>query len=214
LTTTRVSHLSDARQVATSLNIARRKTDPLDLSSDQLTLLVDRQISVTGNIDAAGTVRATTGITPTTGQGVEVYHNGLTEASGIGTILCYDRAGAVYQELDINALTIKLQVSGTTIATIDSASVNLASGKVYKINSTQVVGPRSTGWTADTGTAEKGAHATYTAGSTLTFTDPPTAAEMSALATRIADIETAVQNFSRGQKAIKDAITTHGLIGT
>lgn len=115
----------------------------------------------------------------------------------------------------INGSTNKtdpLSLSGTVITA--QTSWNLATGFVYKINSVQVLGPRSTGWTADTGTAEKGAHATYTKGANLTFTDPPTAAEMTALATRLAAVETAVQNASRGQKAIKDAATTHGIIGT
>jgi hypothetical protein len=115
----------------------------------------------------------------------------------------------------INGATNKtdpLSLSGTVITT--QTDWNLATGFVYKINSVQVLGPRSTGWTADTGTAEKTAHATYTKGSNLTFTDPPTAGEMSSLATRISNIETALQNFSRGQKAIKDALTTHGIIGT
>lgn len=134
----RVSHLSDPRQTTAAINQATRKTDPLELSVDQLTLTVDRALSVTGNFDLTG---------------------------------------------------------------------------VYKVATVQVVGARSTGWTADTGTAEKGAHATYTAGATLTFTDPPTAAEMSALATRLAAVETALQGVTRGQMAIKAAITTHGLIG-
>lgn len=85
---------------------------------------------------------------------------------------------------------------------------------VYEVDSVQVVGNRSTGWAADTGTAEKTAHATYTKGANLTFTDPPTAAEMSALVTRLANIETALQNASRGKKAVKDALIAHGLIGT
>jgi hypothetical protein len=207
-TTYRVSHLSDPRQVATSLNIARRKTDALDLSSDQLTLLVDR------STDTAATIRATaTGTVPTTGQGVEIYHNGLTSSSGIGSLICYDRANAAWQALNIGGSSIALQVAGVTTASVDATSINLASGMVLKNNGTQVVGPRSTGWTADTGTAEKGAHATYTAGATLTFTDPPTAAEMSALATRLAAVETALQGVTRGQKAIKDGLATHGLVG-
>jgi hypothetical protein len=115
--------------------------------------------------------------------------------------------------LTFSGSSIALQVAGVTTASVDAASINLASGMVLKNNGTQVVGPRSTGWTADTGTAEKGAHATYTAGSTLTFTDPPTAAEMSALATRLAAVETALQGVTRGQKAIKDGLTTHGLVG-
>jgi hypothetical protein len=139
-TTYRVSHLSDPRQVATSLNIARRKTDALDLSSDQATLLVDRPMSITG--------------------------------------------GA--------ALTANL------------TAVNVDLTGVYKVATIQVVGARSTGWTADTGTAEKGAKATYTA---PTISNPPTQTE-------VQNIANAVQGATRELKALKDALLTHGLIGT
>lgn len=135
----RVSHLSDARQSASAINHTLKKTDPLSLSADQLSLEVDRDGSVTGNWNISG---------------------------------------------------------------------------VYKVATVQVVGARITGWTADTGTAEKTAHATYAAGVTLTFTDPPTAAEMTALATRLAAVELALQGATRGQKAVKDGLITHGLIGT
>jgi hypothetical protein len=139
LTTGRVSHLSDPRQIAQSLNIARQKTDPLDLSADQLTMTVDRNGDVTGNWNLSG---------------------------------------------------------------------------AYKIASVQVVGPRITGWTADTGTAEPTAHATYTAGTTLTYSSSYVQAEQTAMATRMAAVEAALQSVTRGQKAIKDALLTHGLIGT
>jgi hypothetical protein len=124
-----------------------------------------------------------------------------------GMVLSADLA-AVNATLTGNLVAVGGTFSG------DIAAVNANLSGVYKVASVQVVGPRSTGWTADTGTAEKGAHTTYTAGSTLTFTDPPTAAEMSALATRLAAVEAALQGVTRGQKAIKDGLTTHGLIGT
>lgn len=130
----RVSHLSDSRQIAGAINGALRRTDGIDLSSDQQTILLDRDIS-------------------------------------------------------------------------------LATGEFYKVNLVQVVGPRETGWTADTGAASKAAAATYAAGATLTFTDPPSAAEMSALATRLAAIEAALQAATEGKKAVKDALILHGLIG-
>ena len=160
-TTYRVSHLSDPRQVATSLNIARRKTDALDLTADQTTVTVDRPMSVTG-----------------------------------GMVLSED-LGAVNATLTGDLVAVNANISG-----------------VYEIASVQVVGPRQTGWTADTGTAEKTSHATYTAGSTLSFTDPPTASEMSALATRLHNVELALQSVTRGQMAVKSALLTHGLIGT
>lgn len=138
-TTYRVGPKPRPRQVATSLNIARRKTDALDLSSDQSTLTIDRNAALTGNFDVTG---------------------------------------------------------------------------FYTVAATQVVGPRQTGWIADTGTAETTAHATYTKGANLTFSDPPTAAEMAALVTRLAAVELALQGVTRGQKAVKDAAILHGLVGT
>lgn len=116
-------------------------------------------------------------------------------------------------ELSSDLDTVTFSQAGTQVAATATTGLDLSTGKALSVNGTQVVAARDTGWTADTGTSEKTAHATYTKGSTLTFTDPPTAAEMSALATRIGQIEQAVQDFSRGQKAIKAAITGHGLIG-
>lgn len=107
-----------------------------------------------------------------------------------------------------------VSITGGAALTGDLTAVNSNITGVYEIASVQVVGPRNTGWTADTGTAEKTAHATYVAGSALTFTDPPTAAEMSALATRLHNVELALQSVTRGQMAIKSALITHGLIGT
>jgi hypothetical protein len=176
-TTYRVSHLSDQRQIATSLNIARRKTDPLDLSSDQTTLLVDRPMTVTGDVG-----------------GVNGTYSG--DLAAVNTTLTGNLVA----------------VAGTFSA--DIAAVNANISGVYEVASVQVVGPRQTGWTADTGTAEKTAHATYTAGSTLTFSDPPTATEMSALATRLHSVEVALQGATRGQMAVKTALMTHGLLGT
>lgn len=61
------------------------------------------------------------------------------------------------------------------------------SGGVHKINGVPVVGVRSTGWTAMTGSADKAT--TYAVGSVTT----------AQLAGRV--------------KALQDALTTHGLIG-
>lgn len=82
-------------------------------------------------------------------------------------------------------------------------TVNLAPGKVYEIDGTQVVGPRDTGWSADTGTADKSAHATYTS---PTISNPPTQAEVQA-------ISDALQAATQQIKALKDALILHGLLG-
>jgi hypothetical protein len=51
----------------------------------------------------------------------------------------------------------------TSAGIIFEDNLSLNSGFVYKIAETQVVGPRETGWTAGTGTADKGAFDTTTA---------------------------------------------------
>lgn len=71
----------------------------------------------------------------------------------------------------------------------------------------QVVGARNTGWTAMTGTASKGALATYTA-PTISATYTPS---------EVQGIADALQALSRRMKALDDALqaaTGHGLIGT
>lgn len=98
-------------------------------------------------------------------------------------------------------------------ATVTSTGLNLITGKTLTVNGTQVLAARRTGWTADSGTAKRTANTTYAAGATLTFTDPPTAAEMTALATRLAAVEAALQNASQTIKALKDDSITHGFIG-
>lgn len=50
----RVSYLSDPREIAQWLNVVLKKTGPLALSADQLTLTVDRALSVTGNFGVSG----------------------------------------------------------------------------------------------------------------------------------------------------------------
>lgn len=110
--------------------------------------------------------------------------------------------------------TVTLLYSGTQIAATSATGIDLSTGKVLKVGTNQVVGARTTGWHADTGTDNRTANATYTAGATLTFTNPPTAAEMTALATRLAAVEAALQSATQTQKSLKADLTTHGLIGT
>jgi hypothetical protein len=48
------------------------------------------------------------------------------------------------------------------IVEVEAAGLNLSSGKVLKVNGTQVLGARRTGWTAATGTASRATYATTT----------------------------------------------------
>ncbi len=92
------------------------------------------------------------------------------------------------------ARALELQTDGTTRVTIAAdgskatftGDVDLASAKVYRINNTQVVGGRVTGWVAPTGTATRSTFAT----STVT-----------------------TEQLAERLKALIDDLTTHGLIG-
>lgn len=73
---------------------------------------------------------------------------------------------------------------------------------VVKIGGNQVVGPRETGWTAGTGTANKGAFATY-AGQDVSATY---------VEAEVQNIDNATKANSERIKALEDAARMHGLI--
>lgn len=73
---------------------------------------------------------------------------------------------------------------------------------VYQIAGTQVVGPQEIGWTAATGTPNKGAYATY-AGQTTSANYVQAEAQAT---------DDATKANSQRIKAIEDALRTHGLI--
>ncbi|RUX33042.1 hypothetical protein EOA23_08465 [Mesorhizobium sp. M2A.F.Ca.ET.042.01.1.1] len=72
----------------------------------------------------------------------------------------------------------------------------------FTVAGTQVVGPRATGWTAGTGTANKGAFAAY-AGATMSAAYSQTEAQAT---------NNAARDASQRIKAVEDALRTHGLI--
>lgn len=129
-----------------------------------------------GSIRAQGSSLAVGG-----GVGAEIDYTG-----GRGRLFCYDRSGSAWAGLDVIGLTIQLQANGVLQATIDTSGINLASTKVLRVNATQVVTARQTGWTAATGTPTRTTFAT----STVTTAQ---------LAERV--------------KALIDDLITHGLIG-
>lgn len=83
----------------------------------------------------------------------------------------------------------------------NTGNVNNITG-VYQIAGTQVVGPQETGWTAATGTPNKGAYATY---------DGQTASANYVQA-EAQSTDDATKANSQRIKAIEDALRTHGLI--
>ena len=107
-----------------------------------------------------------------------------------GSIEIVANGGTAYLDLKTDATTdyaVRISYDGTNGATWSGSSLNIGSGLVLKVNGTQVVTSRRTGWGAPTGTATRSAFAT----STVTTAQ---------LAERV--------------KALIDDLTTHGLIGS
>jgi hypothetical protein len=102
-------------------------------------------------------------------------------------------AGNSYIDYNSASSIIRIVSGGTASLQVKSDLVtfavdaNAASGKVYKVANTQVVGPRDTGWSAMTGSTNKA-----TVYDTSTVTLPQLAGRM---------------------MAIQAALTTHGLLG-
>lgn len=108
-------------------------------------------------------------------------HRIYLDASGVDT-----GDSAAYRRYPTTAGSVYIDYSSSRI-NLAGADVNLSSGSVLKVNGTQVVGARDTGWTAMTGTPDE---STSYAVSTVTLPQ---------LAARVA--------------ALQAALTTHGLIG-
>lgn len=96
----------------------------------------------------------------------------------------------------VGANTITFSLASTAATSIFNAAT------AFHVAGTKVVGPRETGWTAGTGTANKGAFATY-AGQIISALYVQ--AEVQAT-------DDAVKAVSQRVKAIEDALRTHGLI--
>jgi hypothetical protein len=140
----------------------------------------------------------------------------ITQAAGAHNIR-YERRGGVDYFGHGTAYELQFGAPAAPDAVISDAGVWIAAGNAYYVGGDYVVNARKTGWSVDTGTSKRTANATYAAGATLTFTDPPTAAEMGALATRLAAVEASLQDDTRTMKALKDDLHNtagHGLIGT
>ncbi|EBN9033621.1 phage tail protein [Salmonella enterica] len=117
-------------------------------------------------------------------------------------------------ENDVNGLKIKVEdidgkvseiivdyvsLSRTGTQTLTS-SLNVSGS--YSVNGVKVTGPRQTGWTAATGTANKGA---FNADLTFAVSDTYTQSEIQAIASAL------IAERQR-TKALEDALRAHGLI--
>jgi hypothetical protein len=118
----------------------------------------------------------------TGGQGIAFYPKTQAVRAGI-----YNGVDADLVLSSSNTGLIKFNVNSTTNwGSVSGSGMNLASGLVYTINATQVVGARKTGWGAPTGTATR----------TTFATDTVTLIEL-----------------ARRMKGLIDDLTSHGLIG-
>lgn len=134
----------------------------------------------------------TTG-TPGTGIGVGFRFNvetsaGNNEIAGEWRYVSTDVTGGSEDFKWVLGVQVAGNPTPTDQVEIDSSGINLLSGKNLRVNGTQVVQGRATGWVAMTGTANTG-----TVYDTATVT-------LAQLAGRV--------------MAIQAALTTHGLIGT
>lgn len=110
-----------------------------------------------------------------------------------------------FKALSATDFDVRVVSVGTVLAVQSSANsiLDLASGTgALRIGGTKVVGPRDTGWTASTGTANKGAYATYSTGT----------ASAAYVQAELQTVMDALQAASRRLKAVEDAARTHGLI--
>ena len=97
-----------------------------------------------------------------------------------------------------NQITVSSSTGNPTFSLPSTISIATS----YQVAGTKVVGARETGWTAATGTPNKGAYATY-AGQTVSVGYVQAEAQQT---------DDKVKADSQRIKAIEDALRTHGLI--
>lgn len=155
---------------------------------------------------SGATFRAYTGVQ--TGDYIEldpdVTPAGVSRGPGV---TCWNAATGA-KPFPINAASVDWYdgATGNLGGKLDPTGWNIVTGLVYKINGTQVVGPRKTGWSVDTGTAKRTANATYSGTAEAVYTQATIQALMDA-----------VRDATQTIKALKDDLHNtagHGLIGT
>lgn len=132
-------------------------------------------------------------------EGAEIA---LVQTDASGNLLIAVQSGNDFRVYVAGTLTALFSGSAASFTVPIDTTGNVDIGGVYKVDGTQVVSNRETGWTAGTGTANKGAFATY-AGQDVSATY----VEAEAQAT-----DDATKANSQRIKAIEDAIRVHGLI--
>lgn len=129
---------------------------------------------------------------------VLVSQQGSAQADRVGVQQIITASGVASLTGTANQITVSSPTGVVTLSLPTSISITTS----YKIAGTKVVGAQETGWTAGTGTANKGTFATY-AGQVCS------AAYVQAEAQQTDDkLKAATQRI----KALEDMARTHGLI--
>jgi hypothetical protein len=121
---------------ATTVNFAKAAT-ALSMGAATGTTTVNNNLTVTGNLTVSGT---TTTVSSST---LEVTDKNITVAKGAANSAAADGAG-----ITVDGASATFNYVDATTAWTSSQDINLASGKVYKINGTTAVG--ASGVTANT----------------------------------------------------------------
>lgn len=135
---------------------------------------------------------------------IQSQGNRLTTAEGKISTLQTDVSGLKTRVTTAEGNITQIQgdyVSKSTTASQEIQS-SLSIQTSLSVNGVKIIGPQQTGWTASTGTANKGA---FNADASFTVSDPPTQAEVQA-------IVTALVATRQRTKALEDMARNHGLI--
>lgn len=123
-----------------------------------------------------------------------------------------------YVIFNLTRSTFDLTIDAANGDITTGGNLNIPTGKVYKINGTQVLGARKTGWAVATGTAARTTFATFAAsGSAIAPGAAYVQAEATSVANRLQATEAHVQILSQRLKALIDDLHStagHGIVGT
>lgn len=158
-------------------------------------------IQISGAVNEYRRVQFLTGTDLRAEIGVDNFNESGADAGSRLYIWTYDDSGSPVGAITIpRTLADGIQFSRELFTTGD---LSFQTGRGVKVNGNLVVTDRQTGWAAQTGTAARGAYATYSAPSISVV---PTQAEVQGIAD-------AVQAADRRLKALTDDLITHGMIG-
>lgn len=125
------------------------------------------------------------------------YSTGNAIRLNLGTAIAMEGTGGIKMLYGSTA-----NVWGFNSGAVERVGFDMSATPRVRIAGVPVLGSRKTGWTADTGTASRAAHATYSATAGAEYTQ----AEVQTLMDTVRDLTQTV-------KALKDDLIAHGLIG-